>query len=126
MARWALLRLATDRTDDRSNRARFAPIAIDFCIAARCRDVPDTDIGCPAFGTPSRLCATPLDLGGEAIQQVLLFPLSPTLFDAPKGMGTSQSTVARLESGQTLPSTKTLWRYAEATGSKFQVRLSAA
>jgi DNA-binding XRE family transcriptional regulator len=40
-------------------------------------------------------------------------------------MGTSQSTVARLESGQTLPSTKTLLRYAEATGSKFRVRLSA-
>ena len=29
-------------------------------------------------------------------------------------MGTSQSTIARLESGQTLPSTKTLQRYAEA------------
>jgi len=28
--------------------------------------------------------------------------------------------------GQTLPSTKTLLRYAEATGSKFHVRLSAA
>src|SRR5437016_4266638 len=41
-------------------------------------------------------------------------------------MGTSQSTIARLESGQTLPSTKTLLRYAEATGSKFHVRLSAA
>jgi len=41
-------------------------------------------------------------------------------------MGTSQSAVARLESGQTLPSTKTLLRYAEATGSKVHVRLSAA
>jgi ribosome-binding protein aMBF1 (putative translation factor) len=41
-------------------------------------------------------------------------------------MGTSQSTIARLESGQTLPSTKTLLRYATATGSKFHVRLSAA
>jgi len=29
-------------------------------------------------------------------------------------MGTSQSAIARLESGQTLPSTKTLLRYAEA------------
>jgi transcriptional regulator with XRE-family HTH domain len=34
-------------------------------------------------------------------------------------MRTSQSAIARLESGQTLPSTKTLLRYAEATGSKF-------
>jgi transcriptional regulator with XRE-family HTH domain len=41
-------------------------------------------------------------------------------------MGTSQSAIARLESGQTLPSTKTLLRYAEATGSRFHVRLSAA
>src|ERR1700726_2704685 len=41
-------------------------------------------------------------------------------------MGTSQSTIARLESGQTLPSTKTILRFAKATGSKFHVRLSAA
>ncbi len=41
-------------------------------------------------------------------------------------MGTSQSAIARLESGQTLPSTKTLLRYARATGSKIKVRLSAA
>ena len=41
-------------------------------------------------------------------------------------METSQSAVARLESGQTLPSTKTLMRYARATGSKVHVRLSAA
>jgi ribosome-binding protein aMBF1 (putative translation factor) len=41
-------------------------------------------------------------------------------------MRTSQSTIARLESGQTLPSTKTLLRFAEATGSRIEVRLSAA
>lgn len=41
-------------------------------------------------------------------------------------MGTSQSAVARLESGQTLPSTKTLLRFADATGSKIELRLSAA
>src|SRR3984893_7284173 len=41
-------------------------------------------------------------------------------------MRTSQSTIARLESGQTLPSTKTLLRYAQATGSTFHVRLSGA
>jgi ribosome-binding protein aMBF1 (putative translation factor) len=41
-------------------------------------------------------------------------------------MGTGQSTIARLESGQTLPSTKTLLRFAKATGSKFHVRLLAA
>jgi ribosome-binding protein aMBF1 (putative translation factor) len=41
-------------------------------------------------------------------------------------MGTSQSAVARLESGDTLPSTKSLLRYARATGSKVRVKLSAA
>jgi predicted transcriptional regulator len=41
-------------------------------------------------------------------------------------MGTNQCAVARLESGDTLPSTKTLLRYAQATGSKVRVRLSAA
>ncbi len=41
-------------------------------------------------------------------------------------MGTSQSTIARLESGQTLPSTKTLLRFAKATGSKVRLRLLAA
>ena len=41
-------------------------------------------------------------------------------------IGTRQSAIARLESGQTLPSTKTLLRFAEATGSKVELRLSAA
>jgi ribosome-binding protein aMBF1 (putative translation factor) len=41
-------------------------------------------------------------------------------------MGTSQSAVARLESGQTLPSTKTLLRFARATQSKVELKLSAA
>jgi ribosome-binding protein aMBF1 (putative translation factor) len=40
-------------------------------------------------------------------------------------MGTSQSAIARLESGRTLPSAKTLIRFAEATGSKVELRLSA-
>lgn len=41
-------------------------------------------------------------------------------------MGTSQSAIARLESGRTLPSPKTLIRFAKATGSKVELRLSAA
>lgn len=41
-------------------------------------------------------------------------------------MGTSQSTITRLESGTTLPSTKTLLRVAKATGSKVVVKISAA
>jgi transcriptional regulator with XRE-family HTH domain len=41
-------------------------------------------------------------------------------------MGTSQSAIARLESGQPPPSAKALLRFAEATCRKFHVRLSAA
>jgi DNA-binding XRE family transcriptional regulator len=40
-------------------------------------------------------------------------------------MGTSQSTVARLESGRTMPSMRTLARYASATGSRAVVKLVA-
>jgi DNA-binding XRE family transcriptional regulator len=35
-------------------------------------------------------------------------------------MGTSQSTIARLENGHTLPSTKTLLRYAERPAASFR------
>jgi len=41
-------------------------------------------------------------------------------------MGTSQSAIARLESGRTLPSAKTLLRFAKATKSKVELRLIAA
>ena len=36
-------------------------------------------------------------------------------------MKTTQSTIARLESGKTLPSARTLQRLAEATGSKLKI-----
>ena len=38
-------------------------------------------------------------------------------------MGTSQSAIARLESGRFRPSTRTLERLAAATGSKLRIRL---
>lgn len=41
-------------------------------------------------------------------------------------MHTTQSTIARLESGKSLPSLRTLTRYAEATGSRAVVRLEAS
>lgn len=36
-------------------------------------------------------------------------------------MGTTQTAVARLESGRSMPSTRTLQRYAKATGTKLRV-----
>jgi ribosome-binding protein aMBF1 (putative translation factor) len=41
-------------------------------------------------------------------------------------MGVSQSLVARMEAGRTLPSTKTLLRFAEATRSRVHITLPAA
>ncbi len=41
-------------------------------------------------------------------------------------MGTTQSAIARLESGRQLPSMRTLARYAKATGSRPVVKLEAA
>lgn len=38
-------------------------------------------------------------------------------------MGTTQSVIARLEAGNSLPSMKSLYRYAEATGTKPVIRL---
>lgn len=36
-------------------------------------------------------------------------------------MGTTQATIARLESGRQMPNTKTLQRIAEATGTKLRI-----
>ncbi len=68
--------------------------------------------------------APEFDIATELIQARLRAGLSQAELAAR--MKTSQSTIARLESGQTLPSTKTLLRYAEATGSKVHFRLLAA
>jgi transcriptional regulator with XRE-family HTH domain len=60
------------------------------------------------------------------------FEIAAELLRARLRAGLSQAELAtrmrtRLESGQTLPSTKTLLRYAEVTGSsRFHVRLSGA
>src|SRR5436305_10831093 len=68
--------------------------------------------------------APEFEIAAELLRARLRAGLSQTELAAR--MGTSQSAVARLESGDTLPSTKTLLRYAQATGNKFHVRLSAA
>ncbi len=43
-----------------------------------------------------------------------------------KRMGAKQSLVARLENGGTMPSTRTLRRFAEATGSKLKITFEPA
>jgi DNA-binding XRE family transcriptional regulator len=49
-----------------------------------------------------------------------------TQAEVAKKMGTTQSVVARIESGQNPPNLKTLERYAEAVGKRIQVKLVAA
>jgi ribosome-binding protein aMBF1 (putative translation factor) len=68
--------------------------------------------------------APEFEIAAELVKARLRAGLSQSALAAR--MGTSQSTIARLESGQTLPSTKTLLRFAKATGTKVQLRLKAA
>lgn len=51
---------------------------------------------------------------------------SLTQSELAERMHKTQSTIARLESGRTMPSMLTLARYAEATGSRAVVRLERA
>ncbi len=46
---------------------------------------------------------------------------SMTQEDVAQKMGTTQAAIARLESGRTMPSTRTLTRFAEATGTKLRI-----
>ena len=41
--------------------------------------------------------------------------------DVAKAMGTTQAVIARLESGRTMPSTRTLERFAEATHTRLRI-----
>lgn len=45
--------------------------------------------------------------------------------EVARRMGTSQSAVARMESGRTLPSTSSLVKYAKATGHRVEIKLKA-
>ncbi|MGO4439563.1 helix-turn-helix domain-containing protein [Rhizobium sp. RAF56] len=42
--------------------------------------------------------------------------------EVAQAMGTTQAVVARLESGRSMPSTRTLQRFAEATGTILRIR----
>jgi|HubBroStandDraft_1064217.scaffolds.fasta_scaffold05941_5 transcriptional regulator with XRE-family HTH domain len=48
-----------------------------------------------------------------------------TQAEVAERMGTSQSTVARLESGGAMPSLSTLKRFAQATGARVRIALEA-
>ena len=81
----------------------------------------------------ARILANP-DARAEYVAQAPEFELARELIAAraragltqaelAERMKTTQSTIARLESGRTMPSMRTLARYAEATGSRAVVHL---
>jgi ribosome-binding protein aMBF1 (putative translation factor) len=78
----------------------------------------------PAVRAEYDALAPEFEIAAELVRARLRAGLSQAELAAR--MGTSQSTIARLESGQSLPGTKTPVRFAQATGSRFQVRLLAA
>jgi predicted transcriptional regulator len=86
-------------------------------IKARLRANPEVKVEYDAL-------APEFEIAAELVKARLRASLSQT--ELAVRMGTCQSAIARLESGQAFPSTKTLLRYAEATGSRFHLRLSAA
>jgi predicted transcriptional regulator len=78
----------------------------------------------PAVKAESDRLAPEFEISLELLRARLRAGLSQA--ELAERMGTSQSAIARLESGQTLPSAKTLIRFAEATKSKVELRLTAA
>lgn len=46
--------------------------------------------------------------------------------DVAEAMGTTQAVIARLESGRNMPSTRTLQRFAKATGSRLRISFEPA
>ena len=78
----------------------------------------------PAVKAEYDRLAPQFEISSELIRARLRAGLSQE--ELAERMGTSQSAVARLESGRTLPSAKTLIRFAEATKSKVELRLTAA
>ena len=64
----------------------------------------------PEFAVAKALIATRVEAG-------------LTQAEVAKRMGTTQSVIARLEAGHSLPSMKSLYRYAQATGTKPEIHL---
>ena len=78
----------------------------------------------PAYRAEYEALADEFDLAKAFIEARARAKL--TQAEIAERMGTTQSAVARLESGKRLPSMRTLQRYAKATGSRIKLNLVAA
>jgi ribosome-binding protein aMBF1 (putative translation factor) len=77
-----------------------------------------------AARTDDSALAPDFDVSAELVRARLRAGLSQQ--ELAVRMGTRRFVIQRLENGETLPSTKTLLRYAQATESRLQIRLPAA
>lgn len=78
----------------------------------------------PAVRSEYDALAAEFEVSAELVRARLRAGLSQA--ELATRIGVSQSLVARMESGRTLPSTKTLLRFAEATRSRLNITLPAA
>lgn len=78
----------------------------------------------PAYRTAYAAMAPEFELASELIAARTRAGLSQAAL--AKRMRTTQSAVARIESGRHWPSRRTLERYAQATGTRAVIRLVAA
>ncbi len=78
----------------------------------------------PAVRAEYDALAPEFEISAELVRARLRAGLSQAELAAR--MGTTATAIARLESGQVLPGTKTLLRFAKATESRLQVSLPAA
>jgi transcriptional regulator with XRE-family HTH domain len=75
----------------------------------------------PAYVSEYEAASLAFDMARQLIEARVSSGLSQD--ELAKKMGTSQSTIARLESGTSLPSIRTLVKYAEATSCDFRFSL---
>ena len=92
----------------------------DVTIKTRQQEIHDL-IHCLRSGLRQGQLETELAIARELIAARTSAGLSQA--EVAERIGTSQSTITRLESGHTLPSLRILDRYARATGSRAVVRL---
>jgi DNA-binding XRE family transcriptional regulator len=106
-----------DRNPQRQARGRY-PMAISF------DDIRTRLLADPVVQAQYDALAPEFEISSELVRARMRAGLSRA--ELATRMGTSRSAIARLESGQTLPSTKTLLRFTRATESRPRIRLPAA
>jgi ribosome-binding protein aMBF1 (putative translation factor) len=92
-----------------SRKRKFIPVEEAF---AEWRKDPEYVAAYDALEEEFALASALIRARGEA---------DMTQEDVAQAMGTTQAVVARLESGRTMPSTRTLQRFAKATGTRLRI-----